>query len=103
MLERTAQVEDRVIAYALPYEADDVLAQARAADQLLRGGRYLGPLHGIPIGLKDIIFTKGILTEGNSEVYRGFRPDFDATCVDAAQDSGRRDRRQDPHDRARLG
>ena len=81
ILERATRVEDRVIAYALAYSADDVLAQARAADKVLRRGRYLGPLHGIPIGLKDIIFTKGILTEANSKLYRGFRPDFDATCV----------------------
>ena len=88
VLERTAQVEDRVLTYALLYNADDVLAQARAADQLLRSGRYLGPLHGIPIGLKDIIFTKGILTEGNSVVYRGFRPDFDATCLTRLKKAG---------------
>jgi aspartyl-tRNA(Asn)/glutamyl-tRNA(Gln) amidotransferase subunit A len=81
VLSRAAQVEDRVIAYALAYSSDDVLAQARAADKLVRRGGYLGPLHGIPIGLKDIIFTKGILTEANSKFYRGFRPEFDATCV----------------------
>ena len=81
VLERAAKVEERVIAYALAYSADDVLAQARVADKLLRRGTYLGPLQGIPIGLKDIIFTKGILTEANSKLYRGFRPDFDATCV----------------------
>jgi aspartyl-tRNA(Asn)/glutamyl-tRNA(Gln) amidotransferase subunit A len=81
VLKRASEVEDRVIAYALAYSADDVLAQARAADKLLERGRYLGPLHGIPIGLKDIIFTEGILTEANSKLYRGFRPDFDATCV----------------------
>ncbi|HEY0694501.1 MAG TPA: amidase family protein, partial [Kribbella sp.] len=78
VLERAAQVEDRVIAYALAYSADDVLAQARAADKLLRRGTYLGPLQGIPVGLKDIIFTKGILTEANSKFYRGFKPAFDA-------------------------
>jgi len=81
VLERTALVEERVLSYALPYGADAVLAQARAADRLIRRGTYLGPLHGIPVGLKDIIFTEGILTEANSALYRGFRPDFDATCV----------------------
>jgi aspartyl-tRNA(Asn)/glutamyl-tRNA(Gln) amidotransferase subunit A len=88
VLERAAQVEARVIAYALPYAADDVLAQARAADLLLKRGRYLGPLHGIPISFKDIIFTKGILTEANSKVYRGFRPEFDATCVKRLKAAG---------------
>jgi aspartyl-tRNA(Asn)/glutamyl-tRNA(Gln) amidotransferase subunit A len=88
MLERAAQVEERVIAYALLYKADDILTQARAADLLLKSGRYLGPLHGIPISFKDIIFTEGILTEANSKVYRGFRPEFDATCVKRLKAAG---------------
>ena len=88
VLARSAQVEARVMAYALAYPADDVLAQARAADRLLERGSYLGPLHGIPIGLKDIIFTEGIRTEANSKLYRGFRPDFDATCVTRLKAAG---------------
>ncbi|RJK96864.1 amidase [Vallicoccus soli] len=88
VLERSAEVEGRVLTYALEYDADLVLAQARRADRLLRRGRYLGPLHGVPIGLKDIIFTKGIPTEGGSALYRGFRPDFDATCVTRLLEAG---------------
>lgn len=58
-LERIEAVESRVIAFVNPYPADEVLAQARAAERLLRQGRYLGPLHGIPVGVKDIYLTKG--------------------------------------------
>jgi aspartyl-tRNA(Asn)/glutamyl-tRNA(Gln) amidotransferase subunit A len=88
VLDRSADVEDRVITFAYAYPADEVLARAEALDRLLRRGRYLGPLHGIPIGLKDIIFTDGHPTEGNSVVYRGFVPDFDATHVAALKQAG---------------
>jgi len=88
VLERSAAVEERVISFALAYPAEEVLAQAEALDRLLRRGRHLGPLHGIPIGLKDIIFTEGKPTEGNSVVYRGFVPSFDATHVAALKQAG---------------
>ena len=88
VLERGAAVEARVLTFALAYSAEEVLAQAQDLDRLLRRGRYLGPLHGIPIGLKDIIFTAGKPTEGNSVVYRGFVPSFDATHVTALKQAG---------------
>lgn len=77
-LERIAAVEARVMAFALPYPEDEILRQARAAEKLLRQGRHLGPLHGITVGLKDIILTEGKPTEANSAVYRGFVPGYDA-------------------------
>ena len=48
-------------------------------------GRYRGPLHGIPIGLKDIYETKGIPTTGHSKVMRDHVPAADAFTVRAAQ------------------
>ena len=88
VLDRSSAVEERVITFALAYPGAEVLAQAQALDRLLRRGRYLGPLHGIPIGLKDIIFTAGKPTEGNSVVYKGFVPSFDATHVAALKQAG---------------
>ena len=52
----------------------------RAADEIASGG-YRGPLHGIPVGVKDICLTEGKVTEGNSKLYTGFVPSFDATVV----------------------
>ncbi|GAA5011084.1 amidase [Actinopolymorpha pittospori] len=80
-LARIAEVESRVLAFVNPYPAAEVLAAARAAEQEIRRGHYRGPLHGITIGLKDIYFTKGKVTEGNSKLYEGFVPDFDGTAV----------------------
>ena len=57
------------------------LAEADAADALTRAGVSLGPLHGIPYGLKDLFDTKGIVTGWGAEPFRDRVPDADATIV----------------------
>lgn len=57
------------------------LAEADAADALTRGGVSLGPLHGIPYGLKDIFDTAGIVTGWGAEPWRDRVPDTDAAVV----------------------
>ena len=80
-LARIRAVEPRVLAFVNLYPEAEILAAARAAEQEIRRGRYRGPLHGITVGLKDIYFTKGKVTEGNSKLYEGFVPDVDGTAV----------------------
>jgi Asp-tRNA(Asn)/Glu-tRNA(Gln) amidotransferase A subunit family amidase len=60
---------------------DRALAEADAADALLRAGVNLGPLHGIPYGLKDLFDTKGITTGWGAEPFRDRVPESDATIV----------------------
>ena len=60
---------------------DRALAEADATDALLRAGVNLGPLHGIPYGLKDLFDTKGITTGWGAEPFRNRVPDSDATIV----------------------
>lgn len=62
--------------------ADLARAEADAADALLRSGVRLGPLHGIPYGLKDLFDTKGIVTGWGAEPFRDRVPDSDATIVE---------------------
>ena len=57
-------------------------AQADAADALLKAGTRLGPLHGIPYGLKDLFDTAGILTTWGATPYRDRTPDGDARVVE---------------------
>ncbi len=60
---------------------DLALAEADAADAKLRDGVNLGPLHGIPYGLKDLFDTKGVATGWGAEPYRDRIPDSDAEIV----------------------
>lgn len=67
---------------------DRALAEADAADALLRAGVYLGPLHGIPYGLKDLFDTAGIVTGWGAEPYRDRVPTSDATIVTRLRAAG---------------
>lgn len=61
-----------------------VLAQARACDREVRRG----PLHGIPVGVKDIIDTCDMPTAYGSPIYEGYRPQMDAACVAGLRNAG---------------
>src|SRR5438067_1938204 len=61
--------------------ADEARAAARAAEAEIAAGKYRGPLHGIPIGLKDIYETAGIPTTGHSKVMQDLVPKADAFSV----------------------
>ena len=61
--------------------ADEARATARTAEAEIAAGRYRGPLHGIPIGLKDIYETAGVATTGHSKVMQDHVPAADAFAV----------------------
>lgn len=86
-LQAIEKTEPTVHAYA-NILAEQALASARAADQEIAAGNRRGPLHGVPVGLKDNIYTKGIVTESGSQVMAGFVPDYDATCATLLQQAG---------------
>ena len=65
-------------------DAEAALERARALD----GGPVVGPLHGLPIGVKDVVDTARFPTEYGSPIYRGHRPTADAECVAAAERAG---------------
>ncbi|MCY3781807.1 MAG: amidase [Chloroflexi bacterium] len=86
-LARIKQTERTVNAYAAVSE-ELALAAARQADAELAAGKDRGPLHGIPIGVKDICYTKGVVTEAGSKVLEGFLPDYDSTVVQKLNEAG---------------
>ncbi len=64
------------------------LAEAAERDNELRGGVDRGPLHGIPIALKDLFYTKGVRTTGGSRIFENFVPEFDAEVVERLRSAG---------------
>ncbi|WP_427017548.1 amidase [Pseudarthrobacter sp. P1] len=80
VLERLEAMEEGARAWAF-VDADGAYAAARAADDGARRGEFLGPLHGIPLGVKDVIDVRGMPTEGGSLALRGHVASEDAGVV----------------------
>ena len=80
MLERIARLDGKLKSYQLVTRAE-ALATAERCDREIKDGKYRGPLHGVPIGIKDLLYTKGIATIAGTKARAGFVPDFDATVV----------------------
>lgn len=70
------------------FDAEYALTQAKDADQLRKSGQTTGPLHGIPIGIKDIFDTKDMPTEDGTEIHKGRTPAYDATSVQLLRQAG---------------
>ena len=67
---------------------DQALTDARAADEAVQRGSELGPLHGVPISIKDLEMTKGVTTTLGSAVFRDRVPDMDSIVVERVKASG---------------
>lgn len=85
--QRIEDVNERVLGF-LTLAKDEAYGQAKIAEKEIIEKRYLGPLHGIPFGVKDIIDTEGILTTRGSSVFKDNIPQKDAFCVSKLKDAG---------------
>ena len=86
-LDRITEVDGKLNAY-ITVLAEDALAAAYQAETDISAGLTKGPLHGVPVGVKDQIYTKGVRTSSASKIRSGFVPDFDATVVEGLKKSG---------------
>ena len=86
-LARIAAVEPEVGAFAW-YDADHIRRQAEAMDGMRRAGRAIGPLHGVPVALKDVIDTARIPTENGTPLDAGRVPRLDAALVGRLKSAG---------------
>jgi Asp-tRNA(Asn)/Glu-tRNA(Gln) amidotransferase A subunit family amidase len=86
-LSRIAALNPKLSCFAI-VTPELALAEADAADALLASGTRLGPLHGVPYGLKDLFDTAGIVTGWGAEPYRERVPDRDATIVGKLRAAG---------------
>lgn len=87
VLQRIDHVEPKIHAF-ITLMAESALAAARAAEREIARGKYRGSLHGIPVGVKDTHYTKGIKTTAGTAVLADFIPGFDATVVKRLRDAG---------------
>ncbi len=86
-LERIEALDPRLNAYAT-VTADLALRQAEKAEAEIREGNYRGPLHGIPLAIKDLLYTREAPTMAGSPLYRQHIPDHNATVVDRLEVAG---------------
>jgi len=87
LLENVAKNEESIRAWAW-LDPDFFIAQARECDERKKRGEPIGPLHGLPVGVKDIVDTAGIPTENGTVIDAGRVPDKDAAIVEKLKAAG---------------
>lgn len=80
MFDRITELDSHLLSFATLMR-DSALAEADALDQRLARGDWLGPLHGVPLAIKDLAFTHDAPTGGGTTINADFQPDYDATVV----------------------
>ena len=79
-LERIGRVDSKLNSY-ITVCRDEALQAAREAEQAIIRDNYLGPMHGIPVAVKDQLWSKGVRSTGGSRILSDFIPDEDATAL----------------------
>src|SRR5256886_14739603 len=106
MLQRIGNVDKQIRAYIAVCD-EQAREVAGATERMIRAGYYLGPLHGIPVALKDNIYTRGVRTTAGSKILADFIPTEDATVAARLKRAGAiivgKTNMQDEHARVRLG
>jgi len=87
ILDRIAKLDPSLLSYAT-LTPEFALTQAAAAEAEIAAGNYRGPLHGVPIAVKDIFNTAGVVTAAGMTIYADNVPDHDATVVRRLRDAG---------------
>ena len=87
LLDRIATLDSRFHSY-VTVMADTALAQAKQAEAEIAAGNYRGPLHGIPIAVKDLCFTPEAPSSCGSQMFRDYQPADEATVVSKLRAAG---------------
>jgi len=87
VIRRIEEVDTRVNSYITTLK-DEAIRSAKEAEELISSGKYKGPLHGVPIGLKDIFCMKGVKTTCGSKILENFISPYDATVTQKLKEAG---------------
>ena len=87
VLERIERLDPKLNSY-MTVTGEQALDEARAAEREIAAGAYRGPLHGMPVAVKDLFQTKGVRTTAGSKILDTWRPDEDATAVRKLREAG---------------
>src|SRR5580765_5708005 len=87
LLRRIERLDPALKSYAL-VTPELALAQARRAEQMIGKRQILSQLHGVPIAVKDLCYTEGIVTAAGMPLHKGFVPAVDATVVRKLREAG---------------
>src|ERR671919_652058 len=86
-LQRIDDLNEDLHAY-ITVTRDSARKEAKKAELDIRDDKYLGPLHGIPVSLKDLIYVSGVRSTSGSRILSDFVPDYDATVVKRLKEAG---------------
>jgi amidase len=87
-LQQVARVNPKVNAIVTLVPEDQLMAEAKAADEAVARGEIRGPLHGVPVAVKDLVDTKGIRTTYGSPIFRDHIPEADGYVVQREKAAG---------------
>jgi amidase len=87
MLSRIEMLDSRLHSY-LTVASELALQQAQRAEEEISEGKYRGPLHGVPIAVKDLIYTKDVRTTCASKILVDWIPDYEATVIERLYNAG---------------
>jgi aspartyl-tRNA(Asn)/glutamyl-tRNA(Gln) amidotransferase subunit A len=87
MFERLKKIDGKLNSF-ITTDYENSIAEARKAEKEILQGNIKGPLHGVPIALKDLIYTTNLKTTMGSGVFKDFVPNYDATVVNQLRDAG---------------
>jgi aspartyl-tRNA(Asn)/glutamyl-tRNA(Gln) amidotransferase subunit A len=87
LLERIRTVDKDLNAF-ITVTGERALEEAARAEEEIAAGRYRGPLHGVPLGLKDLIYTRDVRTTMGSAFFKDYVPDYSATVALRLEEAG---------------
>ncbi len=86
-IQRIESLEPKLNSF-ITFLPDQARKEARKAEEEILAGRHKGPLHGVPLGLKDLYYVKGIPNTGGTKLFKDFVPEFDSTVALRLREAG---------------